>query len=100
MFLFLKTTLKKEPKPLTSEQSINLTLLLLIAFMANVPLGYLREASVKFSVRWFIYVHLSIPVIILLRLHYGFGWIFIPFTLGCAVIGQLVGGRLRRKATR
>lgn len=85
---------------MTPEQSFNLTLLLLIAFMANVPLGYLREASVKFSLRWFVYIHLSIPVIILLRHHYGFGWIFIPFTLGCAVIGQLVGGHLRRKAPR
>jgi len=85
---------------LTTEQSINLTLLLLVAFMANIPLGYLREAADKFSLRWFIYVHLSIPVIILLRHHYGFGWIFVPFTLGCAVLGQLVGGRLQRKATR
>jgi len=85
---------------LSTEQSINLTLLLLIAFMGNVPLGYLREATIKFSVRWFVYVHLSIPVIILLRHHYGFGWSFVPFTLGCAVIGQMVGGRLRRRAAR
>lgn len=85
---------------MTPEQNFNLTLLLLIAFMANVPLGYLREAVAKFSLRWFVYIHLSIPIIILLRHHYGFGWIFVPFTLGCAVIGQLVGGHLRRKATR
>jgi hypothetical protein len=85
---------------LTTEQNINLALLLLIAFLGNVPLGYLREATVKFSLRWFAYVHLSIPVIILLRHHYGFGWNFVPFTLGLAVVGQLVGGRLQRRATR
>jgi hypothetical protein len=85
---------------LTTEQNINLALLLLIAFLGNVPLGYLRESTIKFSIHWFIYVHLSIPVIILLRHHYGFGWIYVPFTLGLAVIGPLVGGRLRRRATR
>jgi hypothetical protein len=85
---------------LTTEQNINLALLLLIAFLGNVPLGYLRESTIKFSIHWFIYVHLSIPVIILLRHHYGFGWIYVPFTLGLAVTGQLVGGRLRRRATR
>jgi hypothetical protein len=100
MFRRQYTTCKKEPDPLSNEQSFNLALLLLIAFMGNVPLGYLREAVVKFSLRWFVYVHLSIPVIILLRHHYGFGWSLVPFTLGFAVIGQLVGGRLRRRATR
>jgi len=100
MFRQQNTTYVKESHPLSTEQNINLALLLLIAFMGNVPLGYLREAVDKFSLRWFVYVHLSIPVIILLRHHYGFGWSFVPFTLGFAVIGQLVGGRLRRRATR
>lgn len=85
---------------MTSEQSFNLIALLLVALLGNIPLGYLREASVKFSVRWFVYVHLSIPVIILLRHHYGFGWGFVPFTLGCAVLGQLIGGRLHRRLAR
>ena len=81
-------------------QTISLGALLGFAFFANIPLGYLREGARKFSVRWFIYVHLSIPFIIVMRLSYGFGWRVVPLTLGCAVVGQLTGGRIKRQARR
>ena len=82
---------------MNSSQAIDFTTLLLSALLGNVPLGYLREASRKFSVRWFVFVHLSIPFIIFMRLHDGFGWSVVPFTLACAVLGQIVGGRLQRR---
>ena len=81
-------------------QTIGLTTLLAFAFLANLPLGYLREGTEKFSVRWFLYIHLSIPFIVLLRLSYGFSWRIIPLSLGCAVAGQLVGSRYRRGVRR
>ena len=71
--------------------------LLVFSFGVNLPLGYLREASRKFSLRWFVLVHLSIPFIIVLRLMLGFDWRIIPLTLACAVGGQLIGGRIRRR---
>jgi len=74
-----------------------LTSLLFFSFGANLPLGYLREASRKFSLRWFVLIHVSIPFIIVLRIMLGFNWHIIPFTLFCAVAGQLVGGRIRRR---
>ena len=70
--------------------------LLFLAFAVNVPLGYLRQSCRKFSIGWFIYVHISIPAIIYLRLRFGLGWQFIPFTLASTVAGQIVGGRLYR----
>lgn len=79
-------------------QIIALGSLLGFALFANLPLGYLREGSAKYSFRWFLYIHLSIPAIIVLRLAYGFGWRIIPFTLGCAVAGQMIGGRIKRRA--
>ena len=71
--------------------------LLGFALFANIPLGYLREGSQKYSFRWFLYIHLSIPAVIALRLVSGFSWRVIPFTLGCAVAGQIVGGRYKRR---
>lgn len=79
-----------------SEQLLPLAALMTFAFGVNLPLGYLRQASRKFSLRWLILIHLSIPFIIVLRSMFGFGWPLIPVTLACAVGGQLVGGRLRR----
>jgi hypothetical protein len=82
----------------TPQQTVALGALLGFAFFANLPLGYLREGSDKYSFRWFLYIHLSIPAVIALRLVSGFSWRVIPFTLGCAVVGQVVGGRFKRRA--
>ena len=71
--------------------------LILVAFTINMPLGFLRQNYRKFSFGWYFYVHISIPLIIYLRIKAGFSWMFIPLTLGAAVAGQLVGGRLNKK---
>lgn len=77
--------------------ALSLAGLLLFAILINLPLGFLREASPRYSLRWFVYIHLSIPFILLLRLREGFGWQIIPLTIACAVFGQLLGGRVRRR---
>ena len=71
--------------------------LILFAFAINMPLGYLRQNYRKFTFGWYFYIHISIPLIIYLRIKAGFSWMFIPLTLGAAVAGQLAGGRLNRK---
>lgn len=81
-----------------SQQILPLIALLLFAFGSNLPLGYFRETTRKFSVLWFVLVHASIPFIIILRLSLGFSWCWIPFTLACAVAGQIIGARIRRRA--
>ncbi|MCF6178965.1 MAG: hypothetical protein L3J63_06200 [Geopsychrobacter sp.] len=82
---------------MTPDRLLQLTGLLAFALASNLPLGYMRETSRKFSVRWFVLVHLSIPFIIALRLALDFGWNVIPLTLAGAVIGQVVGSRIRRR---
>ncbi len=67
---------------------------ILFAFFINMPLGYLRRNYEKFAFGWYFYVHISIPVIIYVRIKAGFSWKFIPLTLAGAVAGQLLGGRL------
>ncbi len=80
-----------------AERIFPLVVLLVFAFAANLPLGYLREKSRRFSLHWFVLVHFSIPFIVVLRSYLGFSWRWIPLTLGCAVAGQLIGGRAKRK---
>lgn len=74
-----------------------LTGLILAAMAVNIPFGYLRQGAEKFTFAWYFYVHISIPLIIYLRIKSGFSWKFIPLTLGGAVLGQIIGGRLRRR---
>lgn len=74
--------------------------LILLAVVINVPLGYLRQNCRKFSLAWYFYVHISIPVIIYLRLKGGFSWRFIPLTLLGAFAGQFIGGFINRQRKR
>jgi hypothetical protein len=85
---------------LTNDTAIRLAGLLSFALSANIPLGYLREAARRYSPRWFLLIHLSIPFIIVLRITLGFDWTFIPLTLLCAVAGQVIGGRIRRRGSK
>ncbi len=71
--------------------------LILLAIAVNVPLGYLRQDCRKFSFAWYFYVHISIPVIIYLRIKGGFSWRFIPLTLLGAFAGQFIGGVINRR---
>ncbi len=74
--------------------------LILFASAINIPLGFLRQNYEKFSFGWYFYIHISIPLIIYLRIKSGYSWKFIPLTLGGAVAGQLLGGLLHKKRTR
>lgn len=80
-----------------TDTALHLTILLIFALFSNIPLGYLRQGVAKRSALWMLYIHLSIPFIIALRSHFGFGWRLVPVTISCAVIGQLLGGRLRKR---
>ncbi len=63
----------------------------------NIPFGYWRAGVTKFSWRWFLSVHLPVPLIILIRLWSGLGWRLSTFPLFVAAffVGQLTGGKLR-----
>lgn len=71
--------------------------LLLFTLIINLPFGYLRARSKKYSIPWFLYIHLPIPVIIFLRLTFGFTWKAIPLVVLAAVTGQYAGGKIGRK---
>jgi hypothetical protein len=66
--------------------------LAVFSFICNLPLGRWRATVRKFSANWFLAVHLSIPLIIYLRLKLGLSAWFIPISLGSAVVGQFLGG--------
>jgi hypothetical protein len=66
------------------------------ALGVNIPLGYAREGFRRFSIGWFVCIHLSVPLFAWLRdvTHVG-AW-GIPAFVACAVLGQIAGGKVRR----
>lgn len=68
------------------------------AFLINIPFGYWRSQEPARSRRWFLAIHLPVPLVVALRVLSGFGFQFasIPVVAGAFFLGQYAGGRLAR----
>ena len=73
---------------------ITILLIMLLALGLNIPLGYLRNRTRKLSARWFLYVHMSIPVIIIARVLSHTDFRYSPLFILAAVAGQYLGGKI------
>lgn len=69
-----------------------------LTFLLNLPFGWWREGTRKFSVPWFVAIHAPVPVVVILRRILGvqLGWGTLPFLLAAYFLGQFVGARGRR----
>jgi len=63
--------------------------------LLNLPFGFLRSKSDRYSLRWFLYIHLPIPFVYLLRRLLMSDMSAIPWLFAAAVVGQVWGGKLR-----
>jgi type III secretory pathway component EscU len=65
-----------------------------ITLLLNLPFGYARAKAKKYSLRWFLYIHIPIPFIFIARVLSHIEIKYIPFLALAAIIGQLAGGKL------
>jgi hypothetical protein len=67
--------------------------------LLNLPFGYWRAGTRKFSVAWFVAVHAPVPLVVGLRLAFGLGFraATVPALVAAYFAGQFLGGRLRRR---
>jgi hypothetical protein len=70
----------------------------LAVFLVNLPFGFWRSRTKRFSRQWFIAVHLPIPLSIALRILTGLGWRLstIPIFAAAFFCGQWAGGLLEQ----
>jgi hypothetical protein len=61
----------------------------------NLFFGYLRAKTRKFSLKWFLYIHLPIPFIFLSRVLSHLDIRYVPIFAVAAVLGQLWGSKLQ-----
>jgi hypothetical protein len=69
-------------------------LLSLFAFLINLPFGYFRSRSRRYSLKWFLSIHIPIVFIVAARLLSNIDFVFVPLFIAATVAGQLFGGRL------
>jgi hypothetical protein len=71
----------------------------LVIFLINIPFGYWRGGTRRFSWQWYLAIHIPVPLIVLIRIYYDFGWgikTYAYFVLAF-FLGQLLGKILRKK---
>jgi len=68
----------------------------IVAFILNLPFGWLRTYTRKFSLAWFACVHAPIPVVAIIRISTNTPWTYIPLFLLFSVAGQLIGAWLKK----
>ncbi len=73
-----------------------------LVFLLNLPFGYWRSRTRRFSWPWILSIHLPVPVVIALRLASGLGFrlVTFPVMLAAYFLGQFCGGRLGRLRPR
>ena len=70
---------------------------LTVAFIVNLPLGFWRAGLRKYSWQWFLAIHLSIPLVIAVRISLGVPLWYVPLVIAVAISGQLLGSLARRR---
>ncbi len=70
--------------------------LMLIVFLINLPFGYIRSNSTKFSRKWIMAIHIPVPFVFLLRMISGLNWTVIPLLVLSDIAGQFAGGKLKK----
>ncbi len=70
--------------------------IVLIVFLINLPFGYIRSRSEKFSRKWMMAIHIPVPFVFLLRVFSGLNWTVIPLLVISDIAGQMVGGKLNK----
>jgi len=73
---------------------IPLAVLFFLTLAINFPFGYLRRRTRRYSFKWFLFIHIPIPLIFLMRTLSHFDYRYIPLFVLAAVIGQFWGGRI------
>ena len=74
----------------------------IIVFIINIPFGYWRASEKKFSLNWFLSIHVPIPFVILLRIYSNIGFAFYtyPIIVFSFFAGQFLGKILYKQRVK
>jgi len=77
---------------------VTLGIMALLVLALNVPFGFWRAGTKRFTLPWFLAIHLPVPMAVGLRLAAGVGWRLatLPLFVGAFFAGQFLGGKCRR----
>jgi len=73
-----------------------LSCLIVFVYLFNIPFGYWRADTRRFSIQWILAIHLPVPLIFILRLLAGVDIIWIPVFVASFFLGQFTGSKIKK----
>lgn len=70
--------------------------LMVLVLLIATPFGYWRVKTRRYSLAWFLSVHLPIPPIYLMRKEMGLSLVYVPIITIFLILGHALGARLHR----
>jgi hypothetical protein len=83
---------------MTSHFTLSLFEVALAVLVINIPFGFWRHGTRRFTLPWFLAVHLPVPIVVSLRVLSTLGWRFatFPVLIASFFLGQFLGGKLHQ----
>jgi hypothetical protein len=80
-------------------ETTGLIIILTVILLLNLPFGFWRAGVKKFSLQWYLAVHVPVLLAIALRIweHLAFRLATLPLFVAAFFMGQVLGGKLRGK---
>jgi len=77
---------------------VKLLLIGMVVFILNIPFGYWRANVKRFSLQWFLAIHIPVIFVIALRLasHLGFAWSSYVVLVSAFFLGQQLGSLVNK----
>ena len=75
---------------------LKLCLVCMAVFIINIPFGYWRANVRRFSMQWYLAIHLPVILVIAMRLttHLGFAWSSYVILVTAFFLGQVFGSKI------
>ena len=69
-----------------------------LVYLVNIPFGYWRAGTRRFSLNWYLAIHIPVPAIVFLRIFYDLGWTWQSYAVLVTsfFLGQFTGKLLRK----
>lgn len=75
---------------------VRIVVVLTAVFLVTLPFGFYRAYTRKLSLRWFLAIHVPVPLVFLARVESHLSYTFIPFTCLAFSAAQILGSRIGR----
>lgn len=75
---------------------VRIVVVVAVVFLLTLPFGFYRAYTRKFSLRWFLAIHVPVILVFLARYEAHLSYAFIPLTCASFTAAQYAGGRLGR----